>query len=364
MSMTTPGTGKGSLLLIAALVSVIAQRPSFGREGKTTSPTLDAAFLHAVNVGNIAKVKKLLDRGVNINARDDRGNTALHLIACSDHHSLMILLLSKGIDANAQSRSGLTALMMASKFAMLKTMRRLLDHSADPNLRDEDGRTALMHLLWDEASAQTHRHFYSQEDKLEAVKLLLSKGAKAEDRDSKTRWTPLIYESTSLYFDLDYDIVALLASKGADVNAAGKYGSTALMYAALGSKDPRIVKLLLDKGADVNARDHNGTSAILNATHNLTPAQAEIFEILVGRGADINAQDNEGNTPLHFAAKFGKIDTLKIIMRHKPDVDATDKKGETPLEAAESNHHSKVIDKKRYDQVVEILTRAGARKRK
>jgi len=53
------------------------------------------------------------------------------------------------------------------------------------------------------------------------------------------------------------DTVRALLEKGANVNAKGKDGMTALMNAA--SADYRdIVHSLLEKGADVNAKDNDG----------------------------------------------------------------------------------------------------------
>ena len=62
---------------------------------------------------------------------------------------------------------------------------------------------------------------------------------------------------------MDYaECISLLLDCGADVNAANRYGSTALMWAG---GDASLVKLLLDRGAAVDAQTTDGTTALLVA---------------------------------------------------------------------------------------------------
>ena len=58
------------------------------------------------------------------------------------------------------------------------------------------------------------------------------------------------------------EAVKLLLDKGAEVNAKNKDGKTALLVAS----NLEVVKLLLDKGADVNVKDKNGGTALREAS--------------------------------------------------------------------------------------------------
>ena len=65
-------------------------------------------LIDAAKNGDIELVQRLLDRGADVNAQDDYGNTAL-----SNHHSISIdivrLLLDKGADLDIKDRDGNTA---------------------------------------------------------------------------------------------------------------------------------------------------------------------------------------------------------------------------------------------------------------
>ncbi len=61
-------------------------------------------------IGNVAAVRLLLDAGIDVNARDARGMTAL--IAASEHGHVAVvkLLLDRGADVHLKNKMGATAL--------------------------------------------------------------------------------------------------------------------------------------------------------------------------------------------------------------------------------------------------------------
>jgi len=95
------------------------------------------------------------------------------------------------------------------------------------------------------------------------------------------------------------DILALLLENGADPNTADGFGSTVLMSAArLGRTD--LVELLVSKGADVNARE-TGSLELSVLHYAALGANPDVVECLIGHGADTAAKDKHGRTPLDFA---------------------------------------------------------------
>ena len=55
-------------------------------------------FLWAAATGDLVRARQLLARGVNVNASDYDGRTALHLAARGDHSEMCRYLLSVGAD--------------------------------------------------------------------------------------------------------------------------------------------------------------------------------------------------------------------------------------------------------------------------
>ncbi|HUI58075.1 MAG TPA: ankyrin repeat domain-containing protein [Bryobacteraceae bacterium] len=116
----------------------------------------------------------------------------------------------------------------------------------------------------------------------------------------------------------------LLSAKGANVNAAGPDGSTAIMYAAANG-DLELVRALIKAGADVKPKNQLGTSAITEAA---IIGSAPILEALLKAGADPNFRTTNGETPLMAAARSGKIDAAKVLLDAGADINAKENWGE------------------------------------
>ncbi|MBV8846375.1 MAG: ankyrin repeat domain-containing protein [Bryobacterales bacterium] len=112
--------------------------------------------------------------------------------------------------------------------------------------------------------------------------------------------------------------VRLLSSKGANVNAPGPDGTTAIMYAAANG-DVELVRALIKAGADVKAKNQFGTSAL---TESAITGNAPIIRELLKAGADPNFRTPDGETPLMAAARSGNIDGAKALLDAGADINA------------------------------------------
>jgi hypothetical protein len=99
------------------------------------------------------------------------------------------------------------------------------------------------------------------------------------------------------------------------------------------------MRLLLDRGADVNAvsRHAIGTTPLIAA---LFGRKVDAARMLIDRGADVRAArggtgwPRAGFTPLHYAAAFGFLDLIEMLMAKGASPEALDESGASPLDAA------------------------------
>jgi ankyrin repeat protein len=87
----------------------------YERYRKNHYGTFDSDLLEAADHGYVGAARKVLEKGANINARDEKGNTPL-IIAVKEHNIGMCrFLIESGADAFAKNKEGMDALAINSK---------------------------------------------------------------------------------------------------------------------------------------------------------------------------------------------------------------------------------------------------------
>lgn len=113
-------------------------------------------------------------------------------------------------------------------------------------------------------------------------------------------------------------IVALLAACGASAEA--------LVQAA--SDDGKAALALLSDGADANARGEDGTTALHWAAYR---DDVELARALIAAGADADVVNDYGSTPLSEAAEIGNPKMIRLLLGAGADAERANADGETPL---------------------------------
>ena len=259
-----------------------------------------------------AAVEALIQNGADVNARDERNSTPLHLaLSFRVEVESVQLLIQHGADVNARDKGNSTPLHLALSRGHVNSeiLRLLLQHGADVNVRRKGNLTPLhLALSWRDGNSET-------------LRLLLQYGADVNAQD-KGESTPLYLASSQ-----GVESVQLLIQHGADVKARDKDGSTPLHRAS----GVESVQLLIQHGADVKARNKDGSTPLHCAS------RAESVQLLTQHGADINARNKRNATPLHLASSRGMTDSLQQLLQLGADVHARDKNDSTPLHRASSN---------------------------
>jgi ankyrin repeat protein len=181
-------------------------------------------ILDAVRNQDEDAVRRLVDDGVDLSAKDTRGQTPLHLAVHNNDVSMVKFLAERGVDLEAATRNGHKALYIAAACGYLDIALFLLGFGASTeSFNAEKHETAFY-------QAVENGHF-------DVAKLLLQNGADINVRSS-TGLTPL-FCAVSLG---DAEFVEYLLEHGADKKIELEDGRTVEDFA---KDDPAINILLL-----------------------------------------------------------------------------------------------------------------------
>jgi ankyrin repeat protein len=273
---------------------------------------------------DIEKVKELILKGEDVNAKDQHSYTPLMIVSLRGAREIAEILIAHGADISARTNLGKTALICAAERGHLEIAALLISKEADINASDQNKRTPLraatVHgnkqlvefLIAKGADIsgsrpQTLLRLAIFAGHIDLVKFYLSKGANAKSSDNDFETAPIM-EAASFGRT---DIAALLLAKGADVDAKSNNGYTALMSAAH-SGHKETASLLIDNGANVNAvKSDNMMTPLLYA---VIQGRKEIVELLISKGATVNVKDRSGKTPLIYAYELVRKEIQDILI--------------------------------------------------
>jgi len=268
-----------------------------------------AALAVAAEQGDKTSIRQLLGSGIDVNAAQVDGTTALHWAAYREDAETVGLLVRAGANVNAVNRYGVPALAQACTNGNAAIVKLLLQAGADANATMKGGESVLM--------------LAARSGNVEAVKALLARGAKPEARE-RLGQTALMWAAAEGHTA----VVRALLDAGADINATLDSGFKAFFFAVRGGHLD-TVRAFLAAGVDVNAmtqRPQNeagrggrggvrsggprgpATSPLALAVQN---GHFELAIALIDAGADPN-DVRTGFTPLHMIPGVRKPDSSDI----------------------------------------------------
>ena len=240
-------------------------------------------------------------RRVTVNSRDsENGMTALMAASVRGHYNAVKFLIEKGADVNHKDNSNATGLMGATEIGNIRIVKLLVENNADVHVETNSGNTAII-------LAASHN------DYSEIVEYLLTKKLSKYEKNmaltSAANWGSI-------------KSAKLLIESGADVNFITPYDDTPLMLAAACSgkrlglsrktKAIQLVKLLLDNGANLDAKSpQRGMTALMCASEEDLGISA--VKLLLENGANPKLINKDKETALDLAKKKGNTEIIRVL---------------------------------------------------
>lgn len=240
-------------------------------------------IVEAVKGGNVAAVRSLIAKKVDVNAPEPDGTTALHWAADRGDLVEVNLLLKAGANVKATNRYGATAFGLAAAKGHADVILRLLEAGENANAI-VNGEPVLMQV--------------ARAGNAVAVKALLAAGADVNVRESVYGQTPLMWAAAAG----NTDVVKTLVEGGGDIKlrsrAPGKGIEKDVGFRIPPENDPLGIRSHRNSGSWGITLDGLEFTPLLWAARG---GHAETVKALLDAGADINESKAEGTTPLIIA---------------------------------------------------------------
>lgn len=356
-------------------------------------PPIEPLVIVAAVRGDSTVLAMLVEAGVDVNARDRNGWSALRWVRrlgerMGGYEPAPMLALLEAAGASDEAGERASALFDAVLRADPAGVREALTAGADPNSKDERGVPPLIYagnkaqpeIVQALVDAGADVNADPEHDttpliaaieggSLQAVEILLRAGATV-DRPDRLRRTPMDVASNwrrteitalllragaeadpaalaSAALNGQIEQVRMLLAGGADPNAGGGHVLSEATRGCYRNDNTEVIRTLVEAGADPRAADDTEYTPLHRAAGLCEP---EVVELLIRRGADPVARDANGYTPLISAAGSGRIENVRLLIAAGADVNGVDIDGKSVLEYARD-----------YPEVQQELRRAGAR---
>ena len=309
-----------------------------------------SALHWAVERQHPAIVQLIIEKGADVNAKDKYGNTALHIAISKGDDSMVLLLIENGAYIKAEGSRGYTPLHTAALMGYKAVVQLLIEKGANIEAMNESGRTAfhLAVLTGDEAVVRlliekgidveandivgdTGLHVASYQGIETIVQELIGK---AEMGAKNSRGDTALHLASSQ----GHDAAVRVLMENANIEVKNNNGDTALHLAA-GNGHLKVVQLLLGK-ASIEAKSSNGRTALHKAAYG---GHELVAQLLIDSGADVEAKDHNGWTALHWAVYWGyRKNAVVQLLIGKANIHATTNAEETALHIAAENGYEAV----------------------
>ncbi|MBN19989.1 MAG: hypothetical protein CL678_01790 [Bdellovibrionaceae bacterium] len=191
---------------------------------ETTLPVGGTLFVASARGDQIEIAKKLLIKGAEINAQDERKRTALYWTVENNSYPFFKFLIEKGADLHIRDDQGDTVLLRSAYLGRTQFVKDLISHNVNVKQEGQFGVTAAMM-----AASQGHSEILT----------LLSQTPLPIDQSDRFGKTPLMYAAENGHLDAVKTLIQQRANPALQTDT----GKTALELAEL-KNHPKVADWL------------------------------------------------------------------------------------------------------------------------
>lgn len=321
------------IITLVAIFSLISPK-TYGQED------VSKEFLEWVEDGDFAEIKKQLEKGADINYKDEDGENAafyaienysdnngevikylleknidvtivatdktnvLHIAAENEAKDIIKELVKKGANINQKDKNEDTPILLAAQAKDYAIVKLLSDLGANLTLKNDEGKTILDYYDLEEEGIWEH---------IMSLKL------------TKDLYSYLLYTQVDEIYSTD--MMKQLIAKGADVNYV--YDEEAIIFTATYADNKEIVAVLINNGVNLNTLNEDNENILFEVEH------PETITLAAKKGINLNHKNNNDMTALHRWVKRGYIDMVKALVEAGANINELTSLG-TPLAYAKT----------------------------
>ena len=323
----------------------------------TQADTGATALYVACQEGHHEIASALLNANANPNIATKIGSTPLMMASDSNKEECVYVVLkvrsSVHVDIDATNNKGETALTMACRKGHNGIVRILLKEGADTSKETTTGDTAISIAVGND-NREIVKLLYTHQYRLNyrivmpptLATILPFYHRKHNPALSKGKTTSLAIRLIIASYNGHNNVVNSLVSDGVDVNAHNNAKRTALHYACTNGHND-VVTTLLQSNADPTIQDNNGYTPLMMASamnHNesvCTILDSKHYQNSLA--TYMNIQNNNGETALHLACKQGNSKITSALLNANANPDQENKNGWTPLLFTSGKGYTKIV---------------------
>ena len=324
---------------------------------------------NALAFRNIEMASIILDH-MDLNHRYQYGDTLLHLACSTGNVDLIKLLLEKGGNVNVKNDQGLTPLQYAKNYqpknrelqSLLTSAGALEVRAETPQMNEPfpteqsfiDELMTQENLQERDINDATFLHQAAELGYENAVRYLLVNNADV-DAIEKHKFTPLHVS----VMNQNNSVARLLIDSGANLRMVDKFGRTPLHWAVMLQENPKkyaVIQLLIDSGSPINGTENSEPPAFAAVGTKNNKA----LEMLIGNNADVNLFNKSGESLLLRAVRSDNPEAFRILLKNGANIHREDTRGLTVVDYISVDENS--VNKQKFMEILKEISGTGANK--